>query len=212
MLTIKANLLISLTFLIIFISPLNFPPSILADKLTTKTASLDGEKLKTQLLSSLNSYGKIRGSEEFLEPIGNKNPKKLFLDAQTTFKAFEHPDNLNNSSSMLTENEKSKQAKTLGEWRRKIYKFLGLNKRKEEKSALITTKQSPPQVLQDDEFSSTPLPIFMEKEDEDNLCNHYKRKDQQKFQNKIIRLAPIQPIFTSVKENPLHWNFGNFKK
>jgi len=88
MLTIKANLLISLTFLIIFISPLNFPPSILADKLTTKTASLDGEKLKTQLLSSLNSYGKIRGSEEFLEPIGNKNPKKLFLDAQTTFKGF----------------------------------------------------------------------------------------------------------------------------
>jgi len=52
---------------------------------------------------------------------------------------------------------------------------LGLNKRKEEKSALITTKQSPPLVLQDDEFSSTPLPIFMEKEDEDNLCNHYKR-------------------------------------
>uniref|UniRef100_A0A915N1R4 Ground-like domain-containing protein n=1 Tax=Meloidogyne javanica TaxID=6303 RepID=A0A915N1R4_MELJA len=161
----------------------------------------------------LNSYGKSRGSEEFLEPIGNKNPKKLFLDAQTTFKAFEHPDNLNNSSSMLTENEKSKQAKTLGEWRRKIYKFLGLNKRKEERPALATTKQSPPPlVLHDDEFSSTPLPIFMEKEDEDNLCNHYKRKDQQKFQNKIIRLAPIQPIFTSVKENPLHWNFGNFNK
>uniref|UniRef100_A0A915N9H5 CCHC-type domain-containing protein n=1 Tax=Meloidogyne javanica TaxID=6303 RepID=A0A915N9H5_MELJA len=207
LLIIRTNLTISLAILII--SP-NFPSTILADKLTTKTASLDGEKLKTQLLESLNSYGKSRGSEEFLEPIGNKNPKKLFLDAQTTFKAFEHLDNLNNSSSMLTENEKSKQAKTLGEWRRKIYKFLGLNKRKEEKPALTTTKQSP-LVLHDDELDSTPLPIFMEKEDEDNLCNHYKRKDQQKFQNKIIRLAPIQPIFTSVKENPLHWNFGNFK-
>nr|CAD2164919.1 unnamed protein product [Meloidogyne enterolobii] len=60
-----------------------------------------------------------------------------------------------------------------------------------------------------------PLPLYQflwKKEDEDNLCNHYKRKDQQKFQNKIIRLAPIQPIFTSVKENPLHWNFGSFNK
>jgi len=87
MLALKPNLTISITFLIIFIS-LNFPSTILADKLTTKTASLDGEKLKTQLLQSLNSYGKSRGSEEFLEPIGNKNPKKLFLDAQTTFKGF----------------------------------------------------------------------------------------------------------------------------
>ena len=53
---------------------------------------------------------------------------------------------------------------------------MGLNKRKEERPALATTKQSPPPlVLHDDEFSSTPLPIFMEKEDEDNLCNHYKR-------------------------------------
>uniref|UniRef100_A0A1I8B2C6 Ground-like domain-containing protein n=1 Tax=Meloidogyne hapla TaxID=6305 RepID=A0A1I8B2C6_MELHA len=110
---------------------------------------------------------------------------------------------------MTTENEKSKQAKTLGEWRRKIYKLLELNKRKAKTEKPLTTKQAP---LYDD--SSLP-PVVMEKEEENKLCNHYKRKDQQNhqhFQNKIIRLAPIQPIFTSVKENPLDtWHFGSFK-
>ena len=82
------TIFLTLIFIIIIIFPKHLP-SILADKITTKTklGSLNGEKLKTQLLESLNSYGRSRGSEEFLEPIGNnQKPQKLFLDAQTTFK------------------------------------------------------------------------------------------------------------------------------
>jgi hypothetical protein len=55
-----------------------------------KINSIDSEKLKNQLLKSLNNYQIIRGSNEFLENIGEnnkqKNKQKLFLDAQTTLK------------------------------------------------------------------------------------------------------------------------------